>query len=281
MKQNSIFAALLFIFYALSSFGFSDNDLCPTEQENNKQDQYLIVPNEHKVELQTRTFTVNGVSFNMIAVEGGDFHLGADILDGRDSDLKPMHRVTISSFSIGETEVTQALWKAVMGDNPSENLGKNRPVEQVSWEDCQQFISKLNAATGQNFRLPTEAEWEYAARGGNKSKYTEYSGSSNINDVAWYFDNSDFETHPVAQKRPNELGIYDMTGNVGEWCQDWYDKDYYSKQPSKNPCNNIKGSHRVYRGGGYGFEAQYSQVWFRCKLEPDHDDDGLGLRLAL
>ena len=169
------------------------------------------------------TFEANGVSFTMIPVEGGTFTRGATSEMTEPSDWeKPTHQVTLSSYYIGETEVTQALWKAVMGSNPSWFKGDDLPVEKVSWDDCQTFISKLNALTGKNFRLPTEAEWEFAARGGNQSRHTQFSGSSRIDDVAWYDGNSGDKTHPVKTKQPNELGIYDMTGNVWEWCQDWY-----------------------------------------------------------
>ncbi len=168
----------------------------------------------------SQTFTVNGVSFKMIFVEGGTFTMGAtaelesDALGGE----KPTHRVTLSSYMIGETEVTQELWQAVMGGNPSLHKGARNPVEWVSWNDCQEFIDKLNRLTGRKFGLPTEAQWEYAARGGNRSKGYKYSGSNNIDELAWYDGNSG--THLVATKKPNELGIYDMSGNLWEWCQD-------------------------------------------------------------
>ena len=137
-------------------------------------------------------------------------------------DESPVHSVTLSSYYMGETEVTQALWKAVMGNNPSRFKGDNLPVENVSWNDCQEFIRKLKQKTGKNFRLPTEAEWEYAARGGKKSNGYKYSGSNNIGSVAWYDDNSSNQIHAVKGKRLNELGLYDMSGNVWEWCSDWY-----------------------------------------------------------
>ena len=168
----------------------------------------------------------DGISIDMVRVEAGTFTMGAtaEMKDPWD-DEKPTHRVTlINDYYIGKYEVTQALWKAVMGNNPSEFKGDNLPVEQVSWKDCQKFLSKLNRITGKMFRLPTEAEWEYAARGGNKSRGYQYSGSNNLLDVAWYDDNSGRKTHAVGTKQPNELGIYDMSGNVCEWCQDWYGK---------------------------------------------------------
>jgi formylglycine-generating enzyme required for sulfatase activity len=232
---------------------------------------------------QNITITANGVTFTMVAVQGGTFTMGATSEQGSDagSRERPAHRVTLSNYYIGQTEVTQALWQAVMGRNPSKWKGSNLPVEQVSWNDCQQFITKLNQLTGRTFRLPTEAEWEYAARGGNKSRGYKYAGSNDIGSVAWYNGNSGEKTHPVGQKQANELGIYDMSGNVYEWCQDWYDNEYYSKSPSNNPCNNISASQRVYRGGCWERDAWYCRVAFRSCCVPDDSDNGLGLRLAL
>ena len=195
--------------------------------------------------------TVNGVSFNMIKVDGGTFTMGGTSEMGTPyPDEKPTHQVTLSSsYYIGETEVTQALWKAVMGKNPSKFNGDNLPVEKVSWKDCQKFIEKLNSLTGKRFRLPTEAEWEFAARGGNKSNLTQYSGGGNIDDVAWYDGNSGKKTHPVKKKKANELGIYDMSGNVWEWCQDWWGS--YGSSAQTNPKGPDSGSFRVLRGGSW------------------------------
>ena len=230
---------------------------------------------------ETKTFDVNGVSFTMIPVEGGTFTMGATSeMAGEPSlDEKPTHQVTLSSYYIGETEVTQALWEAVMGSNPSRFKGDNLPVEKVSWHDCQTFISRLNSLTGKRFRLPTEAEWEFAARGGNQSRHTQYSGSSRIDDVAWYEDNSGYKTHPVKTKQPNELGIYDMTGNVKEWCQDWYGS--YSSYAQTNPTGADSGSYRVVRGGSswsppLGYRSSYRYIH-----TPGGSDDDLGLRLVL
>ena len=157
----------------------------------------------------------------MIPVEGGTFTMGSNI-NGSWSNAYPEHTVTLSDYSIGQTEVTQELWIAVMGNNPSHFKGDpQRPVERVTWDDCQSFINELNKLTGRHFKLPTEAQWEFAARGGNQSMGFTYSGSNNLNDVAWYENNSNNSTHPVATKTPNELGLYDMSGNVQEWCQDW------------------------------------------------------------
>ena len=226
------------------------------------------------------TFEANGVSFTMIPVEGGTFTMGATSeMKNTDNDEKPTHQVTLSSYYIGETEVTQALWKAVMGSNPSHFKGDNLPVEKVSWDDCQTFISKLNALTGKRFRLPTEAEWEFAARGGNQSRHTQYSGSRRIDDVAWYEDNSGDKTHPVKTKQPNELGIYDMTGNVNEWCQDWY--GIYSSDAQTNPTGADSDSDRVLRGGSWFSPPQDCRSSSREFFEPEFSNDGLGLRLVL
>ena len=226
-------------------------------------------------------FRVNGVSFNMIHVEGGTFTMGATPEQGDDAYYweKPAHQVTLSSYYIGETEVTQALWEAVMGSNPSNFKGANRPVEEVSWDECRTFISRLNAATGKNFRLPTEAEWEYAARGGNRSRGYKYSGSNTLGSVAWYGDNSGNETHPVKSKSPNELGLYDMSGNVWEWCQDWYGG--YGSSSQKNPTGPSTGSDRVVRGGFWRGYAWSCRVSYRKKDAPVDSFDDLGLRLAL
>ena len=231
--------------------------------------------------LQNQTFTVGRVTFKMIAVEGGTFTMGATYEQGNDytKDELPVHTVTLSSYSIGETEVTQALWEAVMGSNPSYFSGSNRPVENVSWEDCQNFIKKLNSKTGESFRLPTEAEWEYAARGGNKCRGYKYAGSNTIDEVAWYGENSNSMTHNVAQKSPNELGLYDMSGNVWEWCQDRYGT--YSNSSQTNPTGSATGSQYVTRGGGWHDGTRHSRVSGRAPSTPAYHEESLGLRLVL
>ncbi|MGM9811707.1 MAG: SUMF1/EgtB/PvdO family nonheme iron enzyme [Muribaculaceae bacterium] len=228
-----------------------------------------------------QTFTVKGVLFTMIAVEGGTFTMGATPEQGSDaySDEKPTHQVTLSSYYIGETEVTQALWQAVMGNNPSYFKGDNLPVERVSWDDCQEFIKKLNALTGRKFRLPTEAEWEYAARGGKKSRGYKYSGSNNVDNVAWYKNNSDEKTHPVKTKQPNELGIYDMSGNVYESCHDWDGK--YSSNAQSNPKGPNIGSDRMGRGGSWLDYAGRCRSSSRDSNYPGHRNGSLGFRLVL
>ena len=232
------------------------------------------------VSAKEETFTVNGVSFTMVRVEGGTFRMGATSEQQKPRDNeKPVHSVTLSSYSIGQTEVTQALWKAVMGSNPSYFKGDNLPVENVSWNDCRTFIRKLNALTGRTFRFPTEAEWEFAARGGNESQGYQYSGSNNLGSVAWYWDNAGKKTHPVATKSANELGLYDMSGNVWEWCQDW--KGSYSSSSQTNPTGPSSGSGRVNRGGSWSNDAWSWRVADRGHNGPSLSINDLGLRLAL
>jgi formylglycine-generating enzyme required for sulfatase activity len=216
----------------------------------------------------------------MVYVQGGTFTMGCTSEQGDDcdGDEKPTHNVTLSSYYMGKFEVTQALWKAVMGSNPSNFKGDNLPVENVSWEDCKDFIISLNAKTGGNFRLPTEAEWEYAARGGNRRDGTKYSGGYNMNNVGWYADNSGSTTHTVGTKSPNGLGIYDMSGNVWEWCNDWYGS--YSSSLQTNPQGASSSSRRVLRGGSWYNGARYCRVSFRGNLTPTGRADGNGFRLA-
>lgn len=210
---------------------------------------------------------------NMVYVAGGTFQMGS-------ASGNPVPSVTLSGFYIGRYEVTQEQWQAVMGSNPSGFKGAKRPVEHVSWDDCQEFIRKLNQLTGKNFRLPTEAEWEYAARGGNKSRGYIYSGSNVIGDVAWYGENSGRQTHNVGTKAPNELGLYDMSGNVLEWCQDWYDSSYYSNSPQTNPTGPSSGSIRVLRGGSWYDSASYCRAANRGSISPTFRYYNIGLRLA-
>ena len=223
----------------------------------------------------------NGINIEMVKVEAGTFMMGAtsEMKDPND-DEKPLHQVTLTNdYYMGKYEVTQALWEAVMGSNPSRYKGDNLPVEMVSWDDCQEFISKLNSLTGRKFRLPTEAEWEYAARGGKKSRSYQYSGSSNISDVAWYDGNSGSKTHPVGTKQANELGIYDMSGNVREWCSDWYVS--YSSSSQTNPTVADSAWCRVRRGGGCYDNAWSCRSSYRYCRVPDCNYYILGLRLVL
>jgi len=237
-----------------------------------------------------RTFTVNGVSFTMVYVQGGTFTMGATSEQGSSDpwdDEKPTHSVTLSNYMIGQTEVTQALWQAVMGNNPSEFKGDSRrPVETVSWDDCQEFLRKLNSLTGQRFRLPTEAEWEFAARGGVNSRGYKYSGSNTLDNVAWYDKNAydvgsnspNYGTHTVGTKTANELGLYDMSGNVWEWCSDWYGD--YSSSSQTNPQGPSSGSNRVLRGGSWISNPGYCRVSYRYINYPVYRNFYYGLRLA-
>lgn len=241
------------------------------------------VPHDPAIEALAQTYTVNGVSFTMKYVEGGTFTMGATSEQGKDivKTEKPAHSVTVNDFCMGETEVTQDLWQAVMGSNPSRFWGKNLPVEQVSWNDCQDFIKKLNELTGKSFRLPTEAEWEFAARGGIKSKGYKYAGSDTIENVAWYRKNGN-RTHSVMTKSPNELGLYDMSGNVFEWCSDCAGS--YSKSPQTNPKGPSSSDIfdlRIVRGGSWLHNAHYCRVSSRYHFGPAYIDDNYGFRLAL
>ena len=238
-------------------------------------------------EKKSTTYKVNGVSFTMVGVEGGTFNMGllARFFDSEEN----FRRVTLSGYSIGQTEVTQELWQAGMGSNPSHFTGNpQRPVENVSWNACQNFISKLNKLTGKNFRLPTEAEWEFAAGGGNKSQNYIFSGSNNIYDVAWFDENvrnryssdsPDYGPHAVAMNKPNELGLYDMSGNVFEWCQDWYGP--YNNGTQTNPTGPSTGSYRVMRGGSWIHGMDWCIVTNRTWDAPSFNEWYLGLRLAL
>ena len=212
----------------------------------------------------------------MVYVEGGKFQMGSS---SGDSNEQPVHSVTLSSFNIGKYEVTQAQWKAVMGSNPPSLFSgcDNCPVEPVSWNDVQEFIRKLNAQTGKNYRLPTEAEWEYAARGGKQSRGYTYSGSNDLGSVAWYYANSGSKTHAVGDKQANELGIYDMSGNVEEWCSDWYGN--YSSYNETNPTGASSGQFRVLRGGSWG--AYPCRTVLRDWLNPDSYSVIIGFRLVL
>ena len=225
------------------------------------------------------TFTVSGVQFSMAYVEGGTFEMGGSgsSVSGRP---QPPIEVALSDYYIGQTEVTQALWIAVMGSNPSKYKGNDRPVTNVSWYDCQTFIKKLNSMTGKLFRLPTEAEWEYAARGGKYSHHYQYSGSNDIDKVAWYNGNPyGGKAHPVGKKKANELGLYDMSGNVDEWCNDWYGD--YNNNPQTNPQGATSGKIKIFRGGCFYHMRACCHVAFRNGITPDVADVGTGFRLAM
>ena len=214
---------------------------------------------------------------DMVFVQGGTFTMGSKEEPGAEYDEIPAHQVKLSSFYICKYEVTQDLWIEVMGNNPSENVDDNLPVESVSWDDCQLFIKKLNAMSGIKFRLPTEAEWEFAARGGIESHNYRYAGSDSIDDVAWYY-NFDQASHEVGTKLPNELGLYDMSGNVMEWCSDWHGR--YKVGLQRNPTGPKTGEYRICRGGFWESEDTHCTVTYRTPVSPEDHSSSLGLRLA-
>lgn len=262
---------LAYIFILLCCVAFSCRDDEPESNGNG---------------MAKKTYDVAGVKFNMVLVEGDTFMMGADSILDKDywDDEVPVHQVVLSDYYIGEFEVTQDLWKKVMGKNPSDNyMGGNYPVEKVSWLDCQKFIKKLNEMTKSNFDLPTEAQWEFAARGGKKSKSYKYSGSDGMKLVGWFDANSENETHATGKKKPNELGIYDMSGNVREWCSDWYaayeDTIQVDPEGPDNPRN--RDTVRVARGGSYSDELAYCRNTFRQRSCPSSKLDYVGLRLVL
>lgn len=266
--------AVVGVIIGVNSKGDSSSNANPVQSES-------AIQSGNNASYSNGVLNVDGVTYDMIKVQAGTFTMGAtsEMKDPYD-DEKPTHQVTLTNdYYIGKTEVTQALWKAVMGNNPSRFIGDNLPVERVSWNDCQKFISKLNSMTGQNFRLPTEAEWEFAARGGNNSNHYQYSGSNKLGDVAWYDGNSGSKTHAVATKQPNELGIYDMSGNVWEWCSDGYGN--YSSSSQTNPTGPNSGSFRMGRGGGWPDCARDCRSSRRAIGEPDDSINSVGLRLVL
>ena len=226
---------------------------------------------------------------DMVLVEGGTYMMGNPDRDRNDEYAKDVpHEVTLSSFYICKYEVTEALWTAVMGSNPSDHkLGDNYPVEQVNWYDCQDFVEKLSELTGRHFRLPTEAEWEYAARGGKLSRGYRYSGSYNLDEIGWHAGNAHHYKREVGTKKPNELGLYDMTGNVSEWCQDKLDIEYYHHSPSINPQGPDRSTYkdnRCFRGGSFCDDEKYDElkVYTRNSGMPPEEKYGhLGLRLAM
>ena len=222
-------------------------------------------------------------SLKMIEIEGGSFRMGSN----RDDREKPIHLVEISSFCLGIYPVSQALWEEVMGENPSEFKGSELPVESISWNDCQEFLEKLNEKLrlddSNAYRLPTEAEWEYAARGGKYTNQAEYAGSAVLKEVGWFWDtklgkHSHGETQTPGFRIPNELGLYDLSGNVWEWCADWYGK--YPDRALKNPKGPASGSSRVLRGGSWINFADFCRVADRFSYSPDGRGNLIGLRLA-
>jgi formylglycine-generating enzyme required for sulfatase activity len=232
----------------------------------------------------SRLYPVGKPEIEMVFVGGGKFRMGCRGNDAAcTSDERPPHEVKLGGYYIGKYPITQKQWAQVMGVNPAQFDGagwETLPVEQVSWDEVQEFIKRLNVMTGKKYRLPTEAEWEYAALGGGKAKDENFSGHRFLDDVAWYDYNSFGRTHGVGGKQPNELGLHDMLGNVWEWVQDWYDRSYYRDGPLNNPKGPKNGTERVYRGGSFNSDEQYCRVSLRNYAKPGYRTIYLGFRLA-
>lgn len=291
-KQNGTVVGTLFMetgqhTIRLTSKGYKDFTQDITVSAESKDFSITMTKDEPAQSKTSATPAVPAViqqlERDMVLVKGGTFTMGATTEQGINVPdwEKPVHQVTLHGFYICKHEVTQAEWETVMVDNPSYFKGSKRPVEQVSWEECQEFIKRLNNATGKNYRLPTEAEWEYAARGGQTSQNTIYSGSNKAGNVSWHETKS---THDVMSKAPNELGLYDMSGNVCEWCSDWYDKEYYKNNynllPLTNPSGPSSGAFRVTRGGSWIKTTTDCRVSARDGCSPSRHNNGVGFRLA-
>ena len=231
------------------------------------QTEIVEYPTDVEVEYYDETLFVNGIPYKMLPIKGGEFYMG---IEGDEEAQK--HKVTLSDYMIGETEIPQSIWEAVMDSNPSRHVGANYPVEQISWNDCQLFIARVNKLSGQTFRLPTESEWEYAANGKNEN-------ITKLDDYAWYAVNSGHTTHAIGMKSPNCWGLKDMLGNVWEWCSDRH--AVYSKSDVKDPKGPETGDMKVFRGGGCGSEAGTCTPTFRGACMPDENADALGVRLAM
>ncbi|MCR4828515.1 MAG: SUMF1/EgtB/PvdO family nonheme iron enzyme [Bacteroidales bacterium] len=288
-----VLGAVVVLLSSVLLFGNKDKNERDVRLENSKEFEPVVPDIKVKDAQGNETFTIGDVQFTMVYVEGGTFTMGCTGEQGGEcySYEKPSHSVTLSDYKIGETEVTQALWRVVMGTTIREQASKgtwsqdlrgegdNYPMYYISYEDVETFIRKLNAMTGRRFRMPTEAEWEYAARGGRKSRGYKYAGSNTLGDVAWYDGNSGSAPHPVKTKVANELGLYDMSGNVWEWCSDWYDS--YSSGSQSNPKGPGSGSYRVIRGGSWFSVAGHCRVSNRLRYTPSFRYNYLGFRLAL
>lgn len=280
MKRNLVLVVTLLAFMAFSGDIYAQKSkkksakTQKTEQKSNIKKKKSKSPG---VEKDIVTKIVN----NMVLVKGGSFQMGATAEQGKDiyEDERPKHSVKLSDFHIGKFELTQAEWQAVMGDNPSYFKGNNLPVENVSWNDVQRFIKKLNQMSGKKFRLPTEAEWEYAARGGAKTKNYKYCGANSYNSIAWHKDNAAKKTHAVGQKKGNELGLCDMSGNVYEWCADSYGS--YSSKSQTNPKMVRSDNFKVTRGGSFLSMNKFLRTSFRSKETATTANPNLGFRLVM
>ena len=292
-QTNSCFDDLLQI--GLNTFNEKDYDNAseswqaalnkcePNVEQQQKLNGYI---NQAKTALNNNTPTPSATTHysfepETVLVQGGSFQMGSN---GDGENEKLVHIVTLNSYYIGKYELTQKQWRDVMRSDPAKLAFSgcdDCPVERVSWEEVQIYLQQLNLKTGKHYRLPTEAEWEFAARGGNSSKNYTYSGSDSIVDVAWYEANSSGKAHTVHGLQANELGIYDMTGNVWEWCSDWFDENYYERSPAQNPKGADSGFYRVARGGGWGATSANCRVAFRYKFTPSLRNNRLGFRVAL
>ena len=246
---------------------------------------------EHERQEQERLRIIAGISQNMVNISAGTFWMGATDADQfKQTNELPRHQVTLAAFAIGKYPITQAQWQAVMGNNPSQFQGADRPVENVSWDDAQEFCRRLNASNFRSlgdfgsltFRLPTEAEWEYACRAGTQTIWHFGNDPAQLGNYAWFDGNSGGETHPVGQLQPNAWGLYDMLGNVWEWCADWFDEQYYANSPQESPQGPSEGQYRVVRNAGW-FNEPYScrSSARRAGNNPDCRSEGIGFRVAI
>lgn len=265
MKPSLLIIIILSIVLVAAIIWGIFHTIKPESGESRKE--AVVYPTNVEVEYYDETLFVNGIPYKMLPIKGGEFYMG---IEGDEEAQK--HKVTLSDYKIGETEVPQSIWEAVMGSNPSRHIGPNYPVEQISWSDCQKFIARLNELSGQTFKLPTEAEWEYAANGKNEN-------INKLDDYAWYAVNSGHTTHAIGMKSPNGWGLKDMFGNVWEWCSDRH--AVYSKSDVKDPKGPETGDMNIFRGGGCGSEAETCTPTFRGACMPEENADALGVRLAM
>jgi formylglycine-generating enzyme required for sulfatase activity len=255
--------------------------------EHEPETSPVEIPSEAPEEIPLKVLTlaekvieIDGIDLVLVEIPAGEFLMGSPAEVGMDHE-HPQHRVAIiRPFYLGKYEVTQALWVKVMGSRPSYFKGGDRPVESVSWNDVQKFIAELSAMTGQEFRLPTEAEWEYAARAGSDTRYYFGDDEDKLDKYAWYSDNSENRTHPVGQKMSNQFGLYDMLGNVWEWCADWYDESYYNVSAKDDPRGPASGRYRILRGGAWHYSAIGLRVANRYYKLPKHGYADIGFRIA-
>lgn len=261
----NIAKAALFILLVLMGVTVS------AQQKKKKDKSNIALPNVSKDFLDS-------IQNNMVWITGGRFVMGSDVSE---ADERPAYEVVVDGYAISKYPVTQRQWIVLMGSNPSEFKGCDQcPIDKVSWDDAQRFIGILNKLTSKKYSLPTEAEWEYAAKGGLQIKQFYYSGSDNIDEAGWYSGNSNRQPHPVGGKKPNSMGLYDMSGNVWEWCLDWYNKNYYEQMENNNPEGPSSGSGRVRRGGSWFTQAGNCKTTTRNSVKQDYSDDIGGFRLV-